>query len=577
MAVLEVVDYANRSGNAIEEFDSDDDDDTTDRVVRLQALRPRGQTRRTRATTIGGASDAAAAAAALVRTAAGAISEGAQALGSFVMRQLGDVRRGRDGDYRGSSRGSSIETRHRVRGLISPQRAGHLEASGRGRATVQHISRKGSPADPLIRKPSDIRVNMADSTEANNYNTMSRSATANRSQTDRERRLSDSSALDISAHAHLLGVEERIVASARSKRLRSSVTEARAPLGLKMPLMSPEGVVKKPSSRMDHSLGQWASTPVTSPVDSASNSPSGSLFSTYEPPTESAPLVGSIRTLLSETSPISAPAVFSSPAADSAVSRKLTLGDDALVNDVELDRELRDLPSELHGFSMEADEDGGDAEPPVGSTTGDYVATAAPGSIVRRSSPGSSKPAAVGVVFAERWREKELCVAATSPYSSLPGWRLVPVIVKANDDLRQEQFASQLLRQFSHIFRTAKLPVWMRPYDILATHADGGLIEAIPDTISVDALKRSDPHFTTLDGWFERHFNQGPRGPQRVLAARMNFVRSMAAYSIVCYVLNIKDRHNGNILIDRRGHVMHIDFGFLYVYCLFQLMRQFAD
>jgi phosphatidylinositol 4-kinase len=167
------------------------------------------------------------------------------------------------------------------------------------------------------------------------------------------------------------------------------------------------------------------------------------------------------------------------------------------------------------------------------------------------------------VVFAERWREKEARIAALSPFAHLPGWRLMPVIVKAHDDLRQEQFASQLLQQFAHIFRNANVPVWMRPYDILATSADGGLIQAIPDTISVDALKRGDPHFTTLDDWFERHYNFGARGQERVAAARLNFARSMAAYSIVCYILAIKDRHNGNILIDRKGHIMHIDFGFL--------------
>jgi len=162
-------------------------------------------------------------------------------------------------------------------------------------------------------------------------------------------------------------------------------------------------------------------------------------------------------------------------------------------------------------------------------------------------------------IFGPDWDSKKKTIRATSPMGYLPGWGVLSVIVKAGDDLRQEQLAMQLIQLFADIFKSEGINcLQLTPYMVLATSGDAGLIETVHDAISIHGLKAS-PGFESLVRYFELAYPT----PAAFQKAQSNFIESVAAYSLVTYLLQIKDRHNGNIMIDREGRIIHIDYGFM--------------
>ena len=175
--------------------------------------------------------------------------------------------------------------------------------------------------------------------------------------------------------------------------------------------------------------------------------------------------------------------------------------------------------------------------------------------------------------FGEAWEQKKERIRRSSPYGWAKNWDLVSVIVKTGDDLRQEAFACQLIGVCSKIWAEHNVDVWVKDMRILVTGETSGLIETITNAVSLHSLKRSltlasitagsNPRkrIATLQDHYAKTFG-GADSPTYDKAIDC-FVRSLAAYSIFSYVLQLKDRHNGNILIDSDGHVIHIDFGFM--------------
>lgn len=165
--------------------------------------------------------------------------------------------------------------------------------------------------------------------------------------------------------------------------------------------------------------------------------------------------------------------------------------------------------------------------------------------------------------FKETFKDQSLRLRSKSPFGKLKTWALLNVIVKSGDDLRQEQLAMQLISFFQQVFKSKKLSLWLYPYDIIATGNECGVLECVPNATSIDGLKKDLPvDKKTLYDFFCMQFGQETN--KKFKKARREFMKSLAGYSLLCYILQIKDRHNGNILIDSKGHLIHIDFGFMF-------------
>ncbi|CAG9322555.1 unnamed protein product [Blepharisma stoltei] len=165
-----------------------------------------------------------------------------------------------------------------------------------------------------------------------------------------------------------------------------------------------------------------------------------------------------------------------------------------------------------------------------------------------------------------KFERQQSSASQLSNYTKKQSTKNIQCIFKVNDDVRNDQLCLQVIDLMREIFRIENLPIYLRPYKVISTITKfqdqdqlGGILECIPNCKSRDEIGKEGTQ--SLYAFYLEKF--GNESSETFNAARKSFIESMAGYAIACYILQIKDRHNGNILFDEYGHILHIDFGFI--------------
>jgi hypothetical protein len=138
----------------------------------------------------------------------------------------------------------------------------------------------------------------------------------------------------------------------------------------------------------------------------------------------------------------------------------------------------------------------------------------------------------------------------------------VKIILKKDDKLRKEKIVSCLmsLLQFKLIERVKnnKLPSFenIPTYEIMMLTLDFGIIEFVEDSVTLRTI--TDEFKSCIQSYVSQE------NEAEVIEITMKrFIQSLAISSCMSYILGLGDRHLDNIMINKKGQIFHIDYGYI--------------
>ena len=131
---------------------------------------------------------------------------------------------------------------------------------------------------------------------------------------------------------------------------------------------------------------------------------------------------------------------------------------------------------------------------------------------------------------------------------------------KYGDDLRQDQLILQIINYMNKLLLNAGQDYEFTTYKVLATSKSDGFVEFVSNSKTIYDISKEFKS-NCIRGYIEQCANNDSVEIEKRLES---FVNSCAGYCVVTYLLGIGDRHLENILVDRKGKLFHIDFGYIF-------------
>lgn len=134
----------------------------------------------------------------------------------------------------------------------------------------------------------------------------------------------------------------------------------------------------------------------------------------------------------------------------------------------------------------------------------------------------------------------------------IPQYRLM----YKRDDLRKDAIVQNIINVMYQILKQeTRLDIPLVTYRVVPTSSFDGLIEIVENAHTLYSIIRD--HGSIMN--FLHHYN----GHRTLSEISSSFRESLAAYTVITFLLGVGDRHADNVMLTKDGILFHIDYGFI--------------